>query len=700
MLKCHRSLFVIALLFLMLSLFTACDNNTEPHHEHEFELLSSIPATCKEGEEKSVCKSCGYEKTVKLKAIAEHEWDTGQETVPSTYGTPGEIVYTCTECHSTRTEIIEALSIPIEEGSLYFKIGYSLNKPYDRNPITVDKSKLCIIEDGKEKPVSASDISKIEFKVTGESDDTYTETAPINAGDYTLRITVVGKPAQEVCKFAISPRNINAELDFPIKVLYDIDKVGEIEAFGDRVILHNQIPEILQGDAVMLKGLQVVLGDAGRYQATWTESPNPNYNVDNLKVWVTIEKAVFPSQSFECDFRYFDHTKPFEDNYIEEKLYVVSKKDNKKKEIGTVKIYPYNAVLDAEVTVTHENYEFAIIAGMSTDSSVMPFIKENYSTKISHLQFFAIVESKNYTLDNNLYTLKDGIGPIGQLKVSPIYLKNIEAKKQYDGSSEMLISLNESNGVLRPEDEVEIHVSMDSKKVGASYKEHEIYLNRKLTEIYVAEPDQIQAAIEQKDINFVSNGAVLNYIYSPYYTKTDGSSLKKLTYEFGERNGVVVGDVIEVDVTFNEGIEMKPSRFINLSDCQVKIKGTNSDCYKLKWLPEKLRVVGNVKDATPISVDATPIQITYSDDNEVVYKFDAVGGTQYEIKLIPEYDNDSEIGNQRIRLGVSNANGKHAYCKDSLSCTYLASASGGTGPVYITVILVPGSKCSLSVTKK
>ena len=101
MLKCQRSLFAIALLFVMLSLFVACDNNpkhehtyetrweqTETHHyrkascgcddlkdmyaAHEFKVRSTIPATCKDGEEISFCKVCDYKKTVIL--LGAHEW--------------------------------------------------------------------------------------------------------------------------------------------------------------------------------------------------------------------------------------------------------------------------------------------------------------------------------------------------------------------------------------------------------------------------------------------------------------------------------------------------------------------------------------------------------------------------------------------------------------------------------------------------
>lgn len=104
MVKMHKVYFVTALLFVMLSLFTSCDNKpkhehtfearfeqSETHHyhkstcgcedlkdkygEHEFEVRSIKSATCKDGEEISFCKVCDYKKTVILPGA--HDWGGG-----------------------------------------------------------------------------------------------------------------------------------------------------------------------------------------------------------------------------------------------------------------------------------------------------------------------------------------------------------------------------------------------------------------------------------------------------------------------------------------------------------------------------------------------------------------------------------------------------------------------------------------------
>ncbi len=253
MVKMHKVYFVTALLFVMLSLFTSCDNKpkhehtfearfeqSETHHyhkstcgcedlkdkygEHEFKVRSIKPATCKDGEEISFCKVCDYKKTVILPGT--HDWDAGTIVKEATCVDDGEKLFKCSKCTETYTEILPAndkhtfgswmkttppdygiAGVETRECSVChttenrpidpllakdgdIAINLILNKTYDSKAITIANSDIVRKKEGNTLSLSDSEKVIIEFRKESEPDESYTEQAPKDAGSYTVRVRV------------------------------------------------------------------------------------------------------------------------------------------------------------------------------------------------------------------------------------------------------------------------------------------------------------------------------------------------------------------------------------------------------------------------------------------------------------------------------------------------------------------------------
>ena len=185
MIKRHSYLFLVVLVLAMLSFLVACDNkSTPPPHEHTFadklihnETHHWYPATC--------------EHTDEVKDKAEHTWDDGKVTTPAGYGVEGEKTYTCTACGRTRTESIDPIP-PMTTGSIKFVDGYTLDKTYSNEPISIEKSKVVRVVDGIETPIDNPDAISFLFKQFDAG--TYIGEAPKKTGHYMVKVIVAASP--------------------------------------------------------------------------------------------------------------------------------------------------------------------------------------------------------------------------------------------------------------------------------------------------------------------------------------------------------------------------------------------------------------------------------------------------------------------------------------------------------------------------
>ena len=134
--------------------------------------------------------------------FAAHTFDEGVETKPADFGVVGKKKFTCTVCGYEKTEDIDALDA--KDNEIKLAEGKTLGKEYDGEVVSITKGDFVI--EGNRAPT-------IMFKAQGAKDDAYTATAPKNAGEYTVKVSVAAtaewKSATKTFDFAITPMVIS-----------------------------------------------------------------------------------------------------------------------------------------------------------------------------------------------------------------------------------------------------------------------------------------------------------------------------------------------------------------------------------------------------------------------------------------------------------------------------------------------------------
>ena len=111
--------------------------------------------------------------------FAAHTFDEGVETKPADYGVVGEKKFTCTVCEYSYTQEIPALGA--KDNTISFANDLVDEKTYDGLAFIIDPAKVNRKGDGE-----------ITITYKGENDTAFSETAPKNAGEYTVKATVKG----------------------------------------------------------------------------------------------------------------------------------------------------------------------------------------------------------------------------------------------------------------------------------------------------------------------------------------------------------------------------------------------------------------------------------------------------------------------------------------------------------------------------
>ena len=138
--------------------------------------------------------------------FAAHTFDDGVVTKPADYGVVGEKKFTCTVCEYSYTQDIDALDA--KDNEIKLADGKTLGKEYDGEVISITKGDFVI--EGNRTPT-------FMFKAKGADDNTYTATAPKNAGEYTVKVSVAAtaewKAATKTFDFAITPIVIGVDCE-------------------------------------------------------------------------------------------------------------------------------------------------------------------------------------------------------------------------------------------------------------------------------------------------------------------------------------------------------------------------------------------------------------------------------------------------------------------------------------------------------
>ncbi len=127
----------------------------------------------------STCDATAPTHGVMKSDFAAHTFDEGVVTKPEGYGVVGEKKFTCTVCEYSYTQEIDALDA--KDNAISFANDLVDEKTYDGLAFVIDPAKVNRKGDGE-----------ITITYKGENDTAFSETAPSNAGEYTVKATVKG----------------------------------------------------------------------------------------------------------------------------------------------------------------------------------------------------------------------------------------------------------------------------------------------------------------------------------------------------------------------------------------------------------------------------------------------------------------------------------------------------------------------------
>ena len=330
----RKSLFTIlaiALMFVLsFSVLTACNKNKhefsskwkfdETNHWHEcttkqhtdttektphvFTWTEKTPAGFHTDKvEKGVCE-CGYETERTISGTATHTYgeelkkdesghwheSTCDATAPThdvikgnfaahtfdeeivkeaDYGVVGEKKFTCTVCEYSYTEEIDALGA--KDNEIKLAEGKTLGKEYDGEVLAITKDDFVI--EGNRVPT-------IMFMAKGADDNTYAATAPKNAGEYTVKVSVEGtaewKSATKTFDFAITPMVISVAWEPTYNNSNTFTGAPAELLTGDEAMITVTMESANVGAAV--QSFEITGKDAGNYSLAIE-----NINVDIVK---------------------------------------------------------------------------------------------------------------------------------------------------------------------------------------------------------------------------------------------------------------------------------------------------------------------------------------------------------------------------------------------------------------------------------
>ena len=179
---------LVLVLALSLSIFSACNKKHKYSSEWKFD-------------EKAHWHECTTKKHTDTTEKLPHEFK--EEIVKAAdYGVVGEKKFTCKDCGYSYTEDIDALGA--KDNEIKLQDGKTLDKTYDGSAVDVS-DKFSFNGNGE---------VTLMFKAQGAEDDAYAATAPKNAGEYTVKVSVRAtaewKATSKTFDFAIAKKVLTA----------------------------------------------------------------------------------------------------------------------------------------------------------------------------------------------------------------------------------------------------------------------------------------------------------------------------------------------------------------------------------------------------------------------------------------------------------------------------------------------------------
>ena len=204
----------------------------------------------------STCDATAPTHDAMKRDFAAHIFDEGKVTKPADYGVVGEKKFTCTVCGYEKTESIDALDA--KDNEIKLADGKTFGKEYDGEVVSITKGDFVI--EGNREPA-------FMFKVKGADDNTYTATAPKNAGEYTVKVSVAAtaewKSATKTFDFAITPMVISVDWEHPYNNSNVISGAPAELIAGDEATIIVTMKYAYVGAAV--QSFEITGKDAGNY---------------------------------------------------------------------------------------------------------------------------------------------------------------------------------------------------------------------------------------------------------------------------------------------------------------------------------------------------------------------------------------------------------------------------------------------------
>ena len=177
---------LVLVLALSLSIFSACNKKHKYSSEWKFD-------------EKTHWHECTTKKHTDTSEKLPHEFK--EDIVKAAdYGVVGEKKFTCEKCGYSYTEDIDALGA--KDNEIKLAEGKTLDKTYDGSAVDVS-DKFSFNGNGE---------VTLMFKAQGAEDDAYDATAPKDAGEYTVKVSVRAtaewKAATKTFDFAIAKKEL------------------------------------------------------------------------------------------------------------------------------------------------------------------------------------------------------------------------------------------------------------------------------------------------------------------------------------------------------------------------------------------------------------------------------------------------------------------------------------------------------------
>ena len=511
--------------------------------------------------------------------------------------------------------------------AIQFAEGYSIVKTYDKTEISIDKSK--IIRTETNAPIDENEIDSILFKAKDAGDETYTGEAPVNAGEYTVKVKIKGSEEHAEIELkkdcTISKKTLSGIITATQELTYN----GTSQSMDVITLTVGSNIGVIAGDEVKISGIKSGI-NAGE------------------SVPVTNKGTIDNSNYILSDsFNIVGKIKP---RMINSKI-TTSRDYNGKPEMS------YDKWNNISEVIAGDKNNLILHITMSD--------KNAGTTEINSAEF----KLKNGETTNN-YVLPSDLNNVdAKINKKKLTLKGGKVEIQYSGDKILeLAGTNEVDGFAHDEFS-KIEVTMSSKDVGATVSSYRIIdKNGAIDKNYFIEEKDIKekVSIVKKVLKLFPISTNDNAFATMYLSTTSaGTSTpikERKVYLDGVKNE-------KVYVTISHPNDSKWKSYTSgLLDSYSK-ELSDSKNYMLQNVGDlNFKIVyGTVNTITVGGPSQNVLSPTQEGGATFIYKFTPETGKTYEAVL----SNMSDPGSITV-IGVINKNGVQYYCSQFNRCKFTA----------------------------